>query len=91
MFQYRNVGNPIAHYDGTGTEILSQTGGQVDMIVVGAGTGGTVAGIGRKVRGGVSRRGRSLEMLSSLLEGEGGAAWGEDSGCGSVRLLTGPS
>lgn len=48
--QYRNPGNPLAHYDGTAEEILAQCEGQVDMVVVGAGTGGTVAGIGRKMR-----------------------------------------
>lgn len=48
--QYRNPGNPLAHYDGTATEIISQCGGQVDMVVCGAGTGGTVAGIGRKMK-----------------------------------------
>lgn len=48
--QYRHSGNPLAHYDGTGTEILYQCDGCVDMIVIGAGTGGTVTGIGRKVK-----------------------------------------
>lgn len=45
--QYRNPGNPLAHYDTTGAEILHQTEGRVDMIVLGAGTGGTATGIGR--------------------------------------------
>lgn len=48
--QYRNAGNPLAHYDGTGEEILRQCGGKVDMIVCGAGTGGTISGIGRKIK-----------------------------------------
>ena len=48
--QYRNPGNPLAHYDGTAEEILAQCEGRVDMVVVGAGTGGTAAGIGRKMR-----------------------------------------
>lgn len=48
--QYRNAGNPLAHYDGTGEEILRQCGGKVDMVVVGAGTGGTISGIGRKIK-----------------------------------------
>ena len=50
MAQYRNSGNPLAHYDGTAEEILGQCGQQLDMVVVGAGTGGTVAGIGRKLK-----------------------------------------
>jgi len=48
--QYRNPGNPLAHYDGTGAEILQQIDGKIDMFVAGAGTGGTVAGIGRKLK-----------------------------------------
>lgn len=48
--QYTNAGNPLAHYDGTGAEIVDQLEGKVDMVVVGAGTGGTVAGIGRKIK-----------------------------------------
>jgi len=48
--QYRNPGNPLAHYDTTAEEILQQCDGKVDMIVLGAGTGGTVTGIGRKIK-----------------------------------------
>lgn len=48
--QYKNPGNPLAHYDNTATEILWQCENDVDMIVVGAGTGGTVSGIGKKVK-----------------------------------------
>lgn len=48
--QYRNPGNPLAHYDTTGAEILHQTDGRVDMVVLGAGTGGTVTGIGRLLK-----------------------------------------
>lgn len=48
--QYRNSGNPLAHYDGTGAEILWQTNNEVDVCVIGAGTGGTVSGIGRKIK-----------------------------------------
>ncbi|XP_067640975.1 cystathionine beta-synthase-like [Eurosta solidaginis] len=48
--QYRNTGNPLAHYDGTAAEILMQTDNKVDLVVVAAGTCGTVAGIGRKIK-----------------------------------------
>lgn len=40
----------MAHYDGTADEILNDLEGSVDMIVMGAGTGGTVAGVGRKIK-----------------------------------------
>ncbi|XP_046402229.1 cystathionine beta-synthase isoform X2 [Ischnura elegans] len=48
--QYRNCGNPLAHYDTTAEEILSQCGGAVDMVVLSAGTGGTVTGVARKIK-----------------------------------------
>ncbi|GAB1598518.1 cystathionine beta-synthase-like [Argonauta hians] len=48
--QYRNAMNPVAHYDGTAEEILRDTDGKIDMIVMGAGTGGTVTGIARKIK-----------------------------------------
>ena len=48
--QYSNPGNPDAHYKYTGQEILDDLDGQVDMIVVGAGTGGTLTGLARKMK-----------------------------------------
>lgn len=42
--QYENPGNPLAHFDGTAEEILQQCDGKVDMVVVGAGTGGSITG-----------------------------------------------
>jgi len=48
--QYRNPGNPLAHYDTTAEEILEQCGGKVDMVVLSAGTGGTITGVGRKLK-----------------------------------------
>ena len=48
--QYSNSANPQAHYDGTGEEIVSQTGGKLDYLVLGTGTGGTLTGVGTKVK-----------------------------------------
>uniref|UniRef100_A0A131Z728 Cystathionine beta-synthase n=1 Tax=Rhipicephalus appendiculatus TaxID=34631 RepID=A0A131Z728_RHIAP len=48
--QYRNPGNPLAHYDTTAEEILDQCGGHLDMVVIGAGTGGTATGVARKLK-----------------------------------------
>jgi len=48
--QYRNASNPIAHYDGTAEEILEACDGKLDMVVCGAGTGGTITGIARKIK-----------------------------------------
>jgi cystathionine beta-synthase len=45
--QYSNLANPRAHYEVTGPEILEQTGGELDAIVISVGTGGTISGVGR--------------------------------------------
>ena len=48
--QYANPSNPEAHYYGTGAEIIEDLNGKVDMVVMGAGTGGTITGVSRKVK-----------------------------------------
>lgn len=48
--QYGNPDNPNAHFEGTGKEIVEQTGGKIDILVLTAGTGGTLSGIARRVK-----------------------------------------
>lgn len=48
--QCSNPLNPMAHYYGTAKEIFDQCGGQVDMVVLGVGSGGTATGIGRRLK-----------------------------------------
>ena len=48
--QYKNENNPLAHYEGTAEELYRQFDGKIDMVVIGAGTGGTITGIARKLR-----------------------------------------
>ena len=49
LYQYGNRGNPDAHYETTGQEIV-ETLPDVDMFVAGLGTGGTLMGVGRRLK-----------------------------------------
>src|SRR5687767_12579168 len=48
-FQYANLANPRAHYEGTGAEIADSLD-RVDVLVAGLGTGGTLMGAGARLR-----------------------------------------
>jgi len=48
--QYSNLSNPRAHEEGTGPEIIAQTGGRVTHFVAGLGTSGTAMGTGRALK-----------------------------------------
>ncbi len=48
--QYENPDNPDAHYYGTGAEIWEDFGASLDMVVITAGTGGTITGVARYLK-----------------------------------------
>jgi cysteine synthase len=48
--QFSNPANPRSHFEGTAEEIWRATRGEVDALVVGVGTGGTLTGVGRFLR-----------------------------------------
>lgn len=64
--QFENPANPLAHERTTGPEIWNDLGGRVDAIVSGVGTGGTITGVTRYVRGG----GRNAAFKAIAVEPE---------------------
>ncbi|KIL67831.1 hypothetical protein M378DRAFT_121990 [Amanita muscaria Koide BX008] len=63
--QFENKSNFDAHFYGTGPEIWRQTNGRIDAFVSGAGTGGTIAGVGQYVKS------RKKDVIVALCDPEG--------------------
>jgi cystathionine beta-synthase len=70
--QYSNPDNPLAHYHGTAEEILRDTDGQIDFVVLTAGTGGTLSGVARRIKEAVPGvRIVGVDPVGSILAGPG--------------------
>ncbi len=71
--QFNNPANVRVHAETTGLEILEQTGGRVGAFVAGAGTGGTISGVGRCLKARLPR----VQIVLADPVGSGLADWVE--------------
>ncbi|HWM88399.1 MAG TPA: cysteine synthase family protein [Kofleriaceae bacterium] len=69
--QFRNPANVRVHEQTTAGEILEQTGGRVGAFVAGAGTGGTISGVGRRLKAALPR----VRVILADPVGSGLADW----------------
>ena len=67
--QYYNMTNPESHYLTTGPEIWEDTNGQLDCLVGGIGTGGTISGAGKYIKEKAAEAGREVRIVCPDPEG----------------------
>jgi cystathionine beta-synthase len=61
--QFFNQTNVLAHYETTGPELWEQTDGKIDVLIAGAGSGGTISGAGRYLKEQAARAGKEVKII----------------------------
>jgi cystathionine beta-synthase len=83
--QFSNPANPAAHYETTGPEIWSDTGGKVDALVCGVGSGGSLTGVSRYLKQ------RNPALRTVLADPQGSTLSGGPEGTYAVEGIGGSS
>lgn len=82
--QFENAVNPLAHEESTGIEIIDDLDGEVDVVVAGVGTGGTISGIARALKSrNINAEIVAVEPLESPVISGGNAAPHQIQGIGA--------
>ncbi len=79
LSQFTNPANPSAHYEQTGAEIYEDLDGEIDYVVAGAGSGGTITGILRYIKE------KNPAVKGILADPYGSTMGGGDAGCYAIE------
>lgn len=77
--QFENAANPDVHYRTTGPEIYEDLDGEIDYIVAGAGSGGTISGVTRYLKE------KKPQIKCVLADPFGSTIGGGEAGCYSIE------
>lgn len=77
--QFENEENPKVHYSETGREIYEALGGEVDVFIAGAGSGGTVSGVSRYLKD------QNSHIKTYVADPLGSTMGGGESGCYEIE------
>jgi cysteine synthase len=79
LSQFTNPANPQVHYETTGPEIYDDLDGEIDYVIAGAGSGGTLSGVVKYIKG------KKPSAKCVLADPQGSTIGGGEPGCYSIE------